>query len=204
MDNSTESALISKLKEGREDAFEFIFQEHFSSLCRYALSYVKIKEAAVEIVEDLFLYLWENCGDLVIATSLKAYLYQSVHNRCMKYFRHIKVERKYTNYLHYTLIDEELYQPVTDGYPVANLISQEMEAIVEKALQSLPEKCREIFCLQRFEDLSYAEIAEKLNISVNTVKTQITRATQKLRENLKDYLPVVMVGLVYLTQMVKR
>ncbi|HEY4788072.1 MAG TPA: RNA polymerase sigma-70 factor [Bacteroidales bacterium] len=199
MDKGIEQEFISKLQEGQEDAFESIFRKYFSGLCTYAVGYVKSKEVASEIVEDLFLYLWENCEDLVITTSLKAYLYQSVHNRCLKYLRHLKVEQKYNDHLHYTLTDAELHQPVSDSYPIANLISQELEELVESTIKSLPEKCREIFCLQRFDNLTYPEIAEKLDVSVNTVKTQMARALQKLRENLKEYLPMVVSGIVCMT-----
>jgi len=199
LDKGIEQEFISKLQEGQEDAFESIFRKYFSGLCTYAVGYVKSKEVASEIVEDLFLYLWENCEDLVITTSLKAYLYQSVHNRCLKYLRHLKVEQKYNDHLHYTLTDAELHQPVSDSYPIANLISQELEELVESTIKSLPEKCREIFCLQRFDNLTYPEIAEKLDVSVNTVKTQMARALQKLRENLKEYLPMVVSGIVCMT-----
>ncbi len=193
-----EQELFNNLREGRDDSFELIFRKYFPGLCSYAIGYVKSKEVATEIVEDLFLYLWENFEDLVITTSMKAYLYQSVHNRCLKYVRHLKVEQKYNDYMHYTLIDAELLHPVSDSYPIANLISQELEELVDQAIQSLPEKCRVIFCLQRFDNLTYPEVAEKLDVSVNTVKTQMTRALQKLRESLKDYLPIVMVSLICL------
>jgi RNA polymerase sigma-70 factor (ECF subfamily) len=191
-----EQEIISKLQEGNSDAFERIFRKYFPELCSYAKGIVKSGEAATEIVEDLFLYLWENCEDIVITVSLKSYIYQSVHHRCLKYLRHLKVEQKYNEYLQYTLTDTELQHPVSDSYPVANLISKELEDLVEQTIQSLPEKCREIFCLHRFEDLTYPQIAQKLDVSINTVKTQMARALQKLRLNLKEYLPMAVFSLM--------
>ena len=84
---------------------------------------------------------------------------------------------------------KDLLSPMSDGYPLANLISRETLLDIENAIDQLPEKCREIFCLCRFENMSYEDISARLNISVNTVRTQMSRALSKLRESLKDYLP---------------
>jgi len=99
------------------------------------------------------------------------------------------------NYPYY-LIDQELLHPVTPDYPISNLILQELEEKASQVLDSLPSQCRRIYDLNRFENLSYSEIAKKLDISVGTVKTQMSRAFQKLREALKEYIPLLFFALL--------
>ena len=191
-----DSKIIQQLRKGNEDAFEHIFRQYFAKLCIYAQNILKKKEAAEEIVEDLFLHLWENCNELNITTSLQSYLFKSVYNRCLKYLRHLKVEQNYINNQQNIYIETNTDHMVSTDYPVAHLISKELEQTIEKAVFNLPEQCREVFIQQRIHDLSYQEIAEKLQISVNTVKTHMTRAMQKLRAELKEYLPIILVFVI--------
>jgi RNA polymerase sigma-70 factor (ECF subfamily) len=83
----------------------------------------------------------------------------------------------------------DLVSPVSSDYPIANLLSAEIDYIIQKAISDLPDQCREVFVKIRHEELSYAQTAEILGISINTVKTQLQRAVSKLRESLKDHLP---------------
>ncbi len=95
----------------------------------------------------------------------------------------------------------------SENHPLANLISREIVQDIEKAVNRLPEKCREVFCLCRFENMSYEDTAGKLNISVNTVRTQMSRALAKLRESLKDYLPLfllILFNMVFLITALNR
>ena len=183
--------IIQLLKLGDEKAFERVFKNHFTGLCLFAEHFLKDSHHAEEIVEDLFCNLWENCKTIDIAVSLKAYLYKSVYYQCLKFIRHQKVEKKYKDNQGYFLADNQLNDINSQAYPVANLIVKELEDKIEAEINLLPPQCKEIFCLSRFDNLSYAEIAEKLNLSVNTVKTQMSRALQKLRDELKDYLAVL-------------
>jgi RNA polymerase sigma-70 factor (ECF subfamily) len=183
-----EKNIVKLLNLADENTFETVFKEFFPGLCQYAYQIVKSQAIAEEIVEDLFLYLWENAGNNNINTSLRPYLYKSVYNRCLKYLRHIKVEQKYAEKTNYILKDEELYATYSQDYPLANIIAKELDIEIKKAISNLPDQCREIFLLQRENELTYTEVAEKLNISINTVKTQMTRALCKIRDSLKDYL----------------
>lgn len=183
--------IIQQLKNGNKDAFEYVFRQYFVKLCSYAQSILKKKEAAEEIVEDLFLYLWENCHDINITDSLPSYLFKSVHNRCLKYLRHLEVEQRYIDKQQKIYLDNDTGEMISPDYPEANLISKELEQSIKKAVSNLPDQCREVFIQQRINNLTYKEIAEKLEISVNTVKTQMARALQKLRSELKEYLPAI-------------
>lgn len=186
-----ENELIQRLQEGKEDAFEFIFRKYFVKLCLFAEHMLKDSSAAEEIVEDFFCYLWENCKDINKITNLNGYMFRSIHNRCLKYIRHLNVKKKYGEYHQYIYSDKEILEPDYTSYPPFNLSSKELEDKIYAAIEELPDKCKTIFCLNRFENRTYNEIAKDLNISVNTVKTQMARALNKLRESMKDFLPFI-------------
>ncbi len=179
-----EKKVLAKLNIGDEKTFEFVFKKYFPELCQFAFGIVRSRIIAEEIVEEFFLYLWENAGSININTSIRAYLYRSIYNRCLKYIRHLQVEKKYIDKVPYVFTDEEIYGEMLDDIPLDENEYNNLVKKVENALERLPEQCREIFCLHRYKDQSYAEIATQLGISVNTVKTQMTRALQKLRDML--------------------
>jgi RNA polymerase sigma-70 factor, ECF subfamily len=186
----TENELLYKLKMGDEAAFEFIFRKHFTGLCLFAEHFLTDTHAAEEIVEEYFCQLWEDCTSMNINTSLRGYLYKSVYHRCLKYIRHQKVEQKYLAE-QYQFADNEILGTASGDYPTVNLITKELEDKITSIIDSLPQQCKKVFCMNRFDNLTYAEIANQMGISQNTVKTQMSRALQKLRIELKDYLAVM-------------
>jgi RNA polymerase sigma-70 factor (ECF subfamily) len=186
-----ESDLIKRLKQGDEQAFEWLFKQHFRELCLYAEHFVKDEIAAEEIVEDFFCTFWDNCKTIVITSALKGYLFRSVHNRCLNYIRHRKIESRYLENQKYYFTDAEILDVGYNNNSLTELFTAELEEKITRAIDKLPEQCRKTFQLNRFENMSYQDIAEKLNISVNTVKTQMTRALQKIRVDLGDYLTFI-------------
>lgn len=187
-----DTVLIEKIKKGNIDAFEIIFKRYYKKLCIYAEDFVKEKSMAEEIVSDVFYKIWENKENLNITKSLQAYLFTSVQNTSIKYLEHLKVLKKYNEFATAALQNKELLYSSNDNYPIANLISKEIESEINSAIQALPEQCRQIFCMHRFNDLSYEEIAGKLDLSINTVRTQMMRALKKLKESLREYLPLLL------------
>jgi len=183
-----ETKTIELLRKGDEEAFEALFSKHFKGLCLYAENILKNSSEAEEIVEEFFCYLWDHCDSVLINTSVNGYLYTSIHNRCLKYLRHQKVKQDYIDEAQYHFADKELLSTVSSNYPEANLISKELEQKISIAIASLPEQCKKVFCMSRFENFSYQEIADCIGVSVNTVKTQMTTAIKRLREELKEYL----------------
>ncbi len=181
--------IMKKLRKGDLFVFEQIFMNYYSKLCLFAEDYVKEPAIAEEIVADLFTTIWEKRELIEISFSLKSYLFRSVHNNCLKYLEHLKVLKKYETFATTMIQRNELLNLSNNNNALANLISQEIESEIESAIKSLPVKCREIFCMHRFDNLSYQEIAQKLDISINTVRKQMMRALQKLREILQEYLP---------------
>lgn len=176
--------LVELLKEGDERAFEIIFDKYFESLCLLSKGITKSYEAAEEIVEDLFLQIWQNCQINPVQTTIKGYLFKSVYNNSIKYLAQNK--HKFVS-----LDSGEFYkEPYVHEYPIQSIIARELEEKATEIIQSLPEQCRHIYQLNRSKNLKYHEIAEQLNITVGTVKTQMSRAYSKLREGLKDFLSV--------------
>lgn len=189
--------LFQRIRDDDFIAFETIFKKYYKNLCVFAEHYVGEPEMAKEIVGDFFLKLWENRKKIHISNSGKSYLFTSIHNSCLKYLEHLKVLKKYREYAEYRLKNIGFLNSLSGEYPLANLISQEIVEEIESAIESLPDKCKEIFKLSRFNNLSYDEIANKLNVSINTVRTQMTRALEKLRISLSDYLPLLLAGFLY-------
>jgi RNA polymerase sigma-70 factor (ECF subfamily) len=176
--------LVQRLKEGGEKAFELIFDRYFDGLCLFSESITKNHEIAEDIVEDVFLQVWLNNNS--IKTSVKSYLYQSVYNNSLKYIT--RNRNKFVRIDTDLMADSGMFEMNSQGYPVANLIVKELQEKAVKVIDSLPEQCRKIYLLNRDEDLKYHEIADRLSISVGTVKTQMSRAFTKLREELKEFL----------------
>ncbi len=205
--SSDEKNLILQVKKGNILAFEKLFKTYYKNLCLFAEYYVREKTMAEEIVGSFFLKLWEKRKNIEIKDSVKSYFYKSIHNQSLKYLEHLKVMKKYEDYARTMLEMKELLSYSSENHPLANLISREIVQDIEKAVNRLPEKCREVFCLCRFENMSYEDIAGKLNISVNTVRTQMSRALAKLRESLKDYLPLfllILFNMVFLITALNR
>ena len=172
-----------------KSAFEELFRSLFPGLVIFARKYVPDQDTAKEIVHNVFLNLWEKREKVDTRASLKSYLFTSVHNRCLNFIRD---EKKFDR-------DEFLFQRLdstefADG--TDRLEEQELEQRIFDALQALPEKCREVFTLNRFEGLKYGEVAEKLGISVKTVEAQMSKALKILREKLADYLTILILFMI--------
>lgn len=183
-----EKELIRLLSDGDEEAIKSIFEKYFEGLCLYAESIIRNHQAAEEIVEDLYIHIWLNSKTSPINSSIKNYLYKSIYNNCLKYLNKIKIENKLLDHTNYIFEDGEILHPVSDSYPLSNLLVDELLEKVRKIQKSLPDQCRLIYSLSRFENLTYSEIAKKLNLNVGTVKTQMSRAFQKFRLGLKEYI----------------
>ncbi|MCD4773395.1 MAG: RNA polymerase sigma-70 factor [Bacteroidales bacterium] len=167
-----------------ETSFEELFRKHFNGLCFFAQNYVKDFDMAKEIVQESFINLWEKRQSIDISKSVKSYLTTSIRNKCLNYLRDTK---KFNTEI---ILSDVLFQEV-DFEQSDKLIEKELNNKINNAIDDLPEKCKEIFQLNRFENLKYKEIAVKLNISIKTVETQMSKALKHLRKKLKDYLLIL-------------
>lgn len=174
----------NELKEGDITAFEMFFKTYYQPLCNYAYTFIQDKDEAEEIVQSAFLSVWEKRHSLDIKTSLKSYLYTMVRNTSLNVIKHEKIKQKYVGEA--LAVNERSYESVTQS-----VLSSELEERIHLAMEALPEQCRLVFKLSRFEELKYAEIAAQLEISVKTVENHMGKALKIMREQLKDYLPVL-------------
>ena len=180
--------LIERIKQGDQRAFELLFKLYHTPLCNYAKVYVKHLDIADDIVQDTFIRIWESRSGLDPCQSLKAYLYRSVHNNCINHFRKKQVDNRLTKEYQAEIRQRiELLERNFSESSLDRLVAQELEISIQKSIDGLPGQCREVFILSRYNDLSYQQIADKLSVSINTVKTQLSRALNKIRENLKVF-----------------
>lgn len=166
-----------------QNNFDKIYVMYFTRMRRFAKEYVLFDEDAENVVQDVFVVLWEKRDVLDIQVSLVSYLFSLVKNRCLDYLRHQVVADEYKQELTLKLTSlEHLNDSFTSD--------EDIERILLSAIHKLPERCQEIFMKNRIEGKKYREIATEMNLSVNTVENQISIALKKLRVELKDYLPL--------------
>lgn len=164
-----------------KDEFERLFRKHFKGLCLFAVRYVRDIEIARELVQDAFLSLWEKRETINPEQSVSGYLSATVRNKCLNHIRdHKKMEGR--------IVPSDQALAELSFVPYDTLVEREVLAEIENAIGELPGKCREIFMLNRFENLRYQEIADRLSISVKTVETQMSKALQHMRLRLGKYL----------------
>ncbi|MCU0471068.1 MAG: RNA polymerase sigma-70 factor [Arcicella sp.] len=177
--------ILLAIRQGNERVFETVFRKHYQALCNYACGILKDMDDAEEVVQSIFLKFWEQRQEIEINVSLKSYLYRAVHNTCLNRLKHLKIQETYRQY-----VGE--YLDVTYDTATETLDKYELESRISEALEKLPEQCRIIFKMSRFEELKYQEIANQLGLSIKTVENQIGKALKIMRTELADYLPVVL------------
>ncbi|WP_052733094.1 RNA polymerase sigma-70 factor [Hymenobacter terrenus] len=182
----SEAELVLQLRQGNEQAFEAVFHRYHVEMFRFALKYVQVSPIAEDLVHDVLLYLWERRQDLVITTSLKAYLYAAVKYRALDYLK-----SQYAKQVYETDIPDVLTAATQAD---TALQVQQLNEAIQRAIAELPEKCRVIYQLSRDTGLTYKEISEQLDLSPKTVEAQMGIALQKLRKYLQQYW-IIAVGL---------
>jgi len=172
-----------------DKAFEQMFKAHYKELHSYANVMLRDEDTAEEIVQSMFLKFWEKRELLNVQTSIKAYLYKCVYNDSLNYLKHQKVKTKYQDFTVYTMNDH--HEAASSRVELT-----ELEFKLQEALNELPEHCRTIFQMSRFEELKYREIAEQLNLSIKTVENQMGKALKILRLKLADFITLVLPGII--------
>lgn len=162
--------------------FESYYKEHYKSFFLMACKYLKDATLAEEVVNDVFIKLWEDGDNIEIRISLKSYIYKAIINRSINMLQKIKKEQK---------LQEELYFNFEPSYELMKIEDNELEIRLYAAIANLPQQCRKVFELSRFERLKQQEIADQLGISIKTVKNHITHALKELNKNLDHYMILV-------------
>lgn len=190
----TELAAAPLIEPVDQDTFEQVFKVHFKALHSYAYAILKDMDMAEEIVQTVFLKLWEKKETIRINTSLKAYLFKTVYYDSLNHLKHEKVKMKHWDHIHYELKQGAAQE---SGEPLIGQ-EKELQQRLDQALNLLPEKCRMVFQLSRFEELKYREIADRLNISIKTVEAHMGKALKTLRAELAEFLPLLLLFLTSL------
>lgn len=186
----TDQGLMEQVRAGHLRAYEKLYKKYYNYLIEVAYHIVKNENDSEEIVSDVFVKIWKNRQEIIITTSLKAYLIRAVHNSSLNYLE--KVRTKNSLFDDYSLEDLKILAWDSD-YPLGQLYEKDISKILNKCIEQLPEGCRKAFILSRGRNLTYHDIAREMGISVNTVKMQIKIALSRLRLALRDYLGVVLV-----------
>ena len=180
MDENAERISL-ELIAGDEQAFDTVYKQYYRGLCAFASQYVTVPESE-EIVQDVMMWLWENRCTLMEELTLKTLLFTIVKNKALNRLSHFEIKRK----VHQEIVDKydsELNNP--DFY-----LSDELFRLYEEALKKLPKEYLEAYEMNRNQHLTHKEIAEKLNVSPQTINYRIGQALKLLRVALKDYLPL--------------
>jgi len=173
--------LLTKLMSGDKQAYEWLFNCYYPKLTFFANRFVNDMSIAEEITGEVFVVLWEKREQLNITSSVDAYLYSMTKNRCINYLKHLKIENLYLNYLQKNNLLDTCAADIEAGYNDKELAQQ-----IQFAVDSLPEKCRQVFMMSRYEDMKYRDIAARLDISSKTVERHMGIALERLRKILKD------------------
>jgi len=183
----TELEIISRLKNGDRDVFENLFHDNYRNLVLYAKKFVIDTEISRDLVQDVFIYLWDKREKLNINKSLSSYLFRAVHNGCIN---HLKRESTKESYIRNFLlnINEGVYSTKASDDAHEVVVHKDLSERIELIVAELPEQCRNIFRMSRFKGLKNKEIADIYAISPRTVETQIYRALKVLKENLRPYM----------------
>lgn len=188
----SEDELRKLFRQAPEEAMEVLFREHYPSICRTILRIVPDPGIAEDIAQEVFFELWRKRDKIEVNTSFGAYLRRAARNRSLNYLRDQKVP----------LAGEDQLPILENAQPDADqkIAARDLQAVIDRAVDELPARCRLVFTLSRFEDMTYQQIADELDISIKTVENQISKALRLLREAIGPYLSLFVGFLTFICQ----
>jgi RNA polymerase sigma-70 factor (ECF subfamily) len=187
MSNPTDIAIFNKL-----------FNDYYRQFVRFAMGYIKDEAKAQDFVSDAFASYWEKVNLLPEETNAPGYILTIVRNNCLNYLQHKKIKQRtaqeLTNHAQW-VIDTQIN--TLEACDPDKIFSEEIEIIIEKTINKLPERTAQIFKMSRFEHLSHRDIAEELSLTTKSVEYHITKTLNELRINLKDFLTILVLFCIY-------
>lgn len=173
-----------------QQAFKELFFEFYPALCVYAERFTNSKETGKDLVQDTFLKIWKDRKHIVITSSFRNFLVTTVKNTCLDYLRKQSLQQSYA--------EKESRSSHLPDSPEEIYTLKELEDLINRALEKLPDNVRQVFEMSRFKDMTYNEIAEKMQISPKTVESYISKALVLLRIELKEYYPFLLLCYLFL------
>ena len=180
-DYKDDKLLTSHLRDGNEKAFEYLFDTYFEMLVDYAIRLIHNEDVAKDMVQTVFVKLYDGRANLSTQSSLRYCLYKAVYHQCLNELRHQRISADYLE-----AGDGEFYQREVLQTPDEEMLlqSKEVSRFIQEAVRTLPDRCREVYLLKFAEGLHNKEVAERLGISAKTVEAQTTKALSHLRSEL--------------------
>ncbi len=189
--NEEEQFIFRRMAEGDEEAFRFFFEKYYDDMCNVVNMYLHDPVMAEEIVQDIFVLFWESRKKIAIQSSVKFYLFRMSRNKSLNHIRNQKCRLR----IHEKLLKEsETSYEMPENVVHTGFLNHE----ILQAVNSLPEKCREIYIMGKEDNLPYKEIARQMGISVKTVENQMGKAMKRLREHLQPYYNEILMVLILL------
>lgn len=182
--------LAVRIKLGDEQALELLFHKYYFRLCAFANKFLNDPDEAQDIIQDVFIKIWEGRNDIDPEECLKSYLFKITQNLSFNKLRRKKVESRYIEIYKLIYIDHQEFSSHD------SLLAKELEERISSSIGNLPSECRKVFELSRNEGLKYKEIAETLNISIKTVEAQVSKALRTIRTSLGDFLTIFIITLI--------
>jgi len=181
--------ILQRLAAGDEKAIDWLFRTYYASMCQTAYRILPDEHLVEDLVQDVFLEVWKKRKTLTIKTAVSSYLRTATRNKTLNYIRDQKIDFRVAP------PKEDLKSK--DTLAIQTLVADDLQQEIDTAIDSLPARCRLVFVLSRFEEMSYQEIADQLGISIKTVEHQIGKALRILRGALQQYLPLIILGISY-------
>jgi RNA polymerase sigma-70 factor (ECF subfamily) len=194
LNKSTDRAneLYGQIKLNDQKALDILFSIYFPRLKDFARKVVRDEAIAQDFVQEVFVKVWEKRNEIE-NLNIEAYLFRLVRNRCIDYLKHLRVVNNRMQEFQISLKYEELYRIDFIGNEPYVLIEQEMKQKIDKTIQGLPERCREVFILSRMNGLKNREIAQKLQINIKNVERHLSRALVDFHRNFSGELPAIII-----------
>jgi RNA polymerase sigma-70 factor (ECF subfamily) len=173
---------IAELKQGNKHAFSLLFTTYYKDMVLFGGNFLPDQATCEDMVQSIFSKLWSERAMLSVETSLKSYLLKAVRNACLDEIRHRNIMQEHESHVASCGVSDDLTD--TENY----ILYSDLQKHLHHALERMPKAYREAFELNRFEGLTYREIAEKLNVSERTVEIRISKAIDFLRKQLREFL----------------
>lgn len=185
-----------RFKEGDELAFEYVFKSDFNIIVGFCQQFVKDSDIAQSLAQESFVKLWLNRSKIETANGIRSFLYTSAKTECLNYIRHLKVINNYQD-KQLQALENNINKEVLESFDFDAMQYSELERLIEKSIEELPERCKLVFKMSRLDGKKNEEIAKSLSISIKSVEANMTRAIKLLKSKLSEYLPAILIHQIF-------